>query len=80
MTTPKNVLRQGSERGLETPETLGQRYDLAFLQGHTTEMEQQVALSQRNADTENWLLDHQALALAYTGRLRQARIKSQRAA
>jgi tetratricopeptide (TPR) repeat protein len=76
----ENVLRQASERGLETPETLGQRYDLAFLEGHTTEMEQQVALSQRNADTENWLLDHQAFALAYTGRLRQARIKSQRAA
>jgi tetratricopeptide (TPR) repeat protein len=76
----ENVLRQGSERGLETPETLGQRYDLAFLQGHTAEMEQQVALSQRNADTENWLLDHQAFALAYTGRLREASIKSQRAA
>jgi eukaryotic-like serine/threonine-protein kinase len=76
----ENVLRQGSERGLETPETLGQRYDLAFLQGQTTEMERQVALSQRNADTENWLLDHQAFALAYTGRLREARTKSRRAA
>ena len=75
----ENTLRQGSERGLETPETLGQRYDLAFLQTHTREMEQQVALSQRNADTENWLLDHQAFALTYTGRLREARTKSRHA-
>jgi DNA-binding winged helix-turn-helix (wHTH) protein/tetratricopeptide (TPR) repeat protein len=75
----ESTLRQGSERGLETPETLGQRYDLAFLQGHTKEMEQQVALSQRNADTENWLLDHQAFALAYTGHLREARTMSRHA-
>ena len=76
----ESTLRQGSERGLETPETIGQRYDLAFLQGHATEMERQVALSQRNADTENWLLDHQAFALAYTGHLREARTMSRRAA
>jgi eukaryotic-like serine/threonine-protein kinase len=75
----ESTLRQGSERGLETPETLGQRYDLAFLQNHTSEMEQQVALSQRNADTENWLLDHQAFALTYTGHLREARTKSRHA-
>ena len=30
----ESTLREGSERGLETPETIGQRYDLAFLQGH----------------------------------------------
>jgi hypothetical protein len=59
---------------------MGQRYDLAFLQGHATEMERQVALSQRNADTETWLLDHQAFALAYTGHLREARTMSRRAA
>lgn len=75
----EGALRQGSERGLETPETLGQRYDLAFLQNHTGEMEQQAALSQQNADTENWLLDHQAFALTYTGHLREARIKSRHA-
>jgi eukaryotic-like serine/threonine-protein kinase len=76
----ESTLRQGSERGLETPETIGQRYDLAFLQGHAKEMERQVALSQRNADTENWVLDHQAFALAYTGHLREARTMSRRAA
>jgi predicted Zn-dependent protease len=76
----ESILKQGSERGLETPETLGQRYDLAFLQGHVSEMEQQVALSQRNADTENWLLDHEAFVLAYTGHLREARTTSRRAA
>jgi eukaryotic-like serine/threonine-protein kinase len=76
----ESTLRQGSERGLETPETIGQRYDLAFLQGHATEMERQVALSQRNADTETWLLDHQAFALAYTGHLREARTMSRRTA
>ncbi len=75
----ESTLRQGTERGLETPETIGQRYDLAFLQGHAKEMEQQVALSKRNADTENWLLDHQAFALAYTGHLREARTMSRRA-
>jgi DNA-binding winged helix-turn-helix (wHTH) protein/tetratricopeptide (TPR) repeat protein len=75
----ENTLKQGSERGLETPETLGQRYDLAFLQGHPNEMEQQVALSQRNADTENWLLNHQTFVLAYTGHLREARTTSRRA-
>jgi DNA-binding winged helix-turn-helix (wHTH) protein len=76
----ESTLRQGSERGLETPETIGQRYDLAFLQGHVKEMERQVALSQRNDDKENWLLDHQAFALAYAGHLREARTISRRAA
>jgi tetratricopeptide (TPR) repeat protein len=37
----ETTLRQGSERGLETPETLGQCYDLAFIQGHAKEMGQQ---------------------------------------
>jgi tetratricopeptide (TPR) repeat protein len=76
----ESTLKQGTERELETPETLGQRYDLAFLQGHANEMEQQVALSQRSPDTENWLLDHQAFVLAYTGHLREARTTSRRAA
>jgi DNA-binding winged helix-turn-helix (wHTH) protein/tetratricopeptide (TPR) repeat protein len=76
----ETTLRQGSDRGLETPETLGQRYDLAFLQGHAKEMGQQVALAQRNADTENWILDHQAFALAYGGHLREARMMSRQAA
>jgi eukaryotic-like serine/threonine-protein kinase len=75
----ESTLRQGSERGLETPETLGQRYDLTFLQGATKVMGQQVALSQRNADTENWLLDHRAFALAYTGHFSEARTMSRHA-
>jgi DNA-binding winged helix-turn-helix (wHTH) protein/tetratricopeptide (TPR) repeat protein len=75
----ERTLRQGSDRGLETPETLGQRYDLAFLQGDAKEMEQLVTLSLRNADTENWLLDHRASALAYTGRFSEAKTMSRHA-
>jgi eukaryotic-like serine/threonine-protein kinase len=75
----ETVIRQASDRGLNTPEIIGQRYDLAFLRGHASEMEQLVALSRRDTDSETWLLDRQAFALGYTGHLLQARATSRRA-
>lgn len=76
----ESPLRQASERGLENPELIAQRHNLVFLQGDTMGMKQQVILSQRQADTEDWILDHQAFALAYTGHFREARTIAQHAA
>ena len=61
------------------PDLLGQRYDLAFLRGDKAEMERQVALVKGKSGTEAWMADHEALVLAYSGHLQQARRMSGRA-
>jgi tetratricopeptide (TPR) repeat protein len=76
----ENTLQRASERKLEMPDLLVDRYDIAFLKGDRAGMERVVALSRGRSDTEDWLSDQQALALAYSGKLQQARSKAQRAA
>ncbi len=42
-------------------------------------MENTVALGRGKSEAEDWIADHEAFVLAYSGRLQQARRKSQRA-
>jgi serine/threonine protein kinase/Tfp pilus assembly protein PilF len=70
---------RASQRKLEFPDLLMQRYDLAFLRGDQAEMDRQVALSQGNSGAESSISNHQALVSAYSGHLKQARNMSQRA-
>jgi DNA-binding winged helix-turn-helix (wHTH) protein/tetratricopeptide (TPR) repeat protein len=75
----QNVLNRAAERKLEKPDTLVQRFDIAFLNGDQAEMENTVALGRGKSGAEDWLSDQEAFVLAYSGRLQQARRKSQRA-
>src|ERR1017187_3101577 len=75
----EKIFQQASERKVLLPDLLGQRYDLAFLRGDKAEMERQVALVKGKSGTEAWMADHEALVLAYSGHLQQARRMSGRA-
>jgi tetratricopeptide (TPR) repeat protein len=76
----ENTLQRASERKLESPEFLVQRYGIAFLKGDTAGMEREITLGRGKSRVEDWLSDREAFVLAYSGHLQQARRKSQRAA
>ncbi len=76
----ENTLQRASERKLEIPDFLVNRYEIAFLKGDQAGMERQVALGKGKSGAEDWLSDQEAFALAFSGRLQQARKKPQRAA
>src|SRR3984885_8540642 len=75
----ENTLDRAAQRHLEIPDFLVQRYVLAFLKGDRAGMERAVALSQGKPGREDWVADHQAFVLAYSGHLEQARKMSQHA-
>lgn len=77
----ESTLQRASGRHkLEIPDSLVQRYEIAFLKGDKAGMEQAAALSNGESGAEDWLSDQEALALAYSGHLRQAKIMSRHAA
>ena len=75
----ENTVRRAAERKLEIPDFLVQRYDIAFLKGDKTAMQQAVVSAGVKSGAEDWISDHEALVLAYAGQLRQSRAMSQRA-
>jgi DNA-binding winged helix-turn-helix (wHTH) protein/Tfp pilus assembly protein PilF len=76
----RETLRRAAGRGLEIDEFAMLRYRIAFLDGDETGMEQIAARAREKSGAENWIPSRQAFALAYSGRLRQARNLSQLAA
>jgi hypothetical protein len=75
----EKTLQRASDRKLEVPDLLVDRFDIAFLKGDRAAMERVAALGQGKSGSEDWLSDQEALVLAYSGRLQEARRKSQRA-
>jgi serine/threonine protein kinase/tetratricopeptide (TPR) repeat protein len=75
----EDVLRRASEREMETPFLSLLRFDLAFLKADSAGMQREVAAVQGKPGAEDWISDRQAFALAYTGRMQEARRWSQRA-
>src|SRR5260370_32985732 len=75
----ENTLQRASDRKLEIPDFLVQRYDLAFLRGDQAGMERAVALSHGKAGAEDRISSHEAFVLAYSGPLQQGRTTSGRA-
>jgi Tfp pilus assembly protein PilF len=76
----ENTLQRASERKLEIPDFLVDRFGIAFLKADQAGMERAAALAQGKSGAEDWLSDQEASVLAYSGRLQQARRKSQHAA
>jgi tetratricopeptide (TPR) repeat protein len=75
----ENALRLAAGRGLEIDEHLMLAYDLAFLKGDRAGMEQASARARRRTGGEGWISDKEAFALAYYGRLTEARNATDRA-
>jgi eukaryotic-like serine/threonine-protein kinase len=75
----ENTLQRASDRKLEIPDLIVDRYEIAFLKGDQVGMEGVAALGQGKSGTEDVISNQEAFALAYTGHLQQARRKSQRA-
>jgi tetratricopeptide (TPR) repeat protein len=73
----EKVLHRASERKLEIPELAVQRYDIAFLKGDRAGMDREAALAQSAAD--DLVYGRQGFVLAYSGRLKEAKLMSQRA-
>ncbi len=72
LTEAEDVLRRAAERKLELPEMLVTRYYLAFLKGDQAGMEREIARAPAE-HAEDLMAHHQALVLARSGRMQQAR-------
>jgi serine/threonine protein kinase len=75
----ETVLQQASARKLEEPYFMVLRYNIAALKGDKDQMEQVVALAKGKHGAEHWVAHEEALALARSGRLQEARRSSSRA-
>jgi DNA-binding winged helix-turn-helix (wHTH) protein/tetratricopeptide (TPR) repeat protein len=75
----RNTLQRASERKLEMPDLLVDRYQIAFLEGDQAGMAREEVRGQGESGAEDLISDQEAFALAYSGRLQQARGKSQHA-
>jgi tetratricopeptide (TPR) repeat protein len=74
-----DTLQRAAERKLEIPEYLVQRYYLAFFKGDQAGMELEIAGARGVRGLEDWMSHNQALVLARSGRMRQARTMWERA-
>src|SRR5262249_8677290 len=75
----ENALRRAAERKMEIPDFLVLRYYLAFFKGDEAGMEREVTLARGRRGAEDWLSHNQALVLAHSGHMRQARTMWERA-
>jgi eukaryotic-like serine/threonine-protein kinase len=66
------TLHRAADRKLEIPDFLVLRYDIAFLKGDMAGMQQLAAAGTAKSGAEEWISDHEAFVLAYSGRLQQA--------
>ena len=73
------VLDRAAQRKLDIHEFIGLRYQIAFLKGDLSEMARIEALGAEKLGASEWVFDLAAGALAYRGRLRESRLKLQRA-
>jgi eukaryotic-like serine/threonine-protein kinase len=75
----EKALQRASDRKIEAPFFSLLRYDVAFMKDDKAGMEREVTVAQGKSETQDWIFDHAAFAMAYTGHLQEARRMSQRA-
>ena len=68
------ALQRAAERKLEIPLFLVNRYYLAFLKGDEAGMKREIDRARGNLEAEDWMSHNQALVLARSGQMRNARI------
>ncbi len=71
-TEAADMLRRAAEHKLEIPEMLITRYYLAFFNGDQPGMEREIARAPQE-HAEDWMSHNQAMVLARSGQMRQAR-------
>ena len=71
------ALQRAAERKLEIPLFLVSRYYLAFLEGDEAGMKREIDRARGNLEAEDWMSHNQALVLARSGQMRNARIRWQ---
>ena len=71
------ALQRAAERKLEIPLFLVSRYYLAFLAGDEAGMKREIDRARGNLEAEDWMSHNQALVLARSGQMRNARIRWQ---
>ena len=76
----ENTLRRASERKLEMPDFLVQRYIIAFLRGDSAGMEREVGQARERPGMKDWMSNAEGFVLAYSGHLEEARKMSRRSA
>jgi tetratricopeptide (TPR) repeat protein len=76
----ENTLQRASERKLENPDFLVNRFEIAFLKGDRAGMESQAALAKGKPGAEDWVSHSEAMVFARSGGLQKAREMSRRAA
>jgi len=69
----ESAINRGVARGLGIEEFVMLRYDLAFLRGDQAGMDREAARARARSGAASWISNKEAFALAYSGRLRQAR-------
>ena len=75
----ENALRLAAGRGLENDELVMLAHDIAFLKGDWAGMNRVAAHAGQRMGGEGWISDKEASALAYYGRLKEARAATDRA-
>jgi serine/threonine protein kinase len=75
----EDALRLASARKVEIPAFPVHRYNIAFLKGDQAQMNQAVALAKGKHGAEHWITHSQAMVMARSGRLKEARAFSRRA-
>jgi tetratricopeptide (TPR) repeat protein/predicted Ser/Thr protein kinase len=70
-----DALQRAAERKVELPSLMVTRFHLAFLQGDEASMTREIDRSRGNLETEDWMSHNQALVLARSGQMRNARIR-----
>lgn len=75
----KETLQQAFERNLQSPELAVQRYVIDFWSDDKAKMNEDVAEAQGKSGFEDLIPNSEALALAYSGHLAEARRTSERA-
>ena len=66
-------LERAAERKLELPAFLVHRFYLAFLDGDEAGMKREIDRARGNREAEDWMSHNQAMVLAYSGQMRNAR-------
>ena len=74
------VLQDAGRQKAVLPDFLLERYDIAFLKNNREEMARIAEEARADASAEEWVTQHQASVLAYSGQLREAREAAQQAA
>src|SRR5262249_42634765 len=75
----EDILRLASERKIEVTVLAIERYMVSFLEGDRAAMDRTAAQA-KGTPIEDWMIDQQAFALAYSGHLQQAKSLARTAA